>query len=234
MLKYSLVDNPLTDDPNDCRAQVQEYRRKRIEDIVTQLTVAGSILKDTECIAVINGFLKTLAHNLSEGVGFDSDYLTLTHSVAGVFADKNDRFDPNRHQVKLNLRTGEPMKTALQQVKVEKVDATLSVPEISAVYDWNSRTTNQQLTAGGSVDISGRWLKVTNPEDTTQGVFLVNTKKDEKIRITYLHQNTRKKLQLSLPSTLRSGQEYRVEVSTIINETQEVRTGMSNFVLTVQ
>lgn len=51
MLKHFLVDNPLTEDPLDCRAQVLAYQRKRIEDIVSQITIPGSILKETECVS---------------------------------------------------------------------------------------------------------------------------------------------------------------------------------------
>ena len=234
MLKHSLVDNPLTQDTDDCRAQVQEYRYKRIEDIVSQLTVSGSILKPTECVAVINGFFKTLAVNLEEGIGFESDYLTLTHSIAGVFTDKSDRFDPARHRVKLNLRAGESLKDALRRVKVHKVKAIPALPEIETVYDWSSRTTNQTLTPGSSVDVGGELLKVTDQENSEQGVFLVNTQKIEKIRIAYLHQNTAKKLQLSLPNTLKTGNSYKLEVRTTINGGQEVRTGVSAFTLQVK
>lgn len=234
MLQYSLVDNPLTDDQEDRRAQVQSYVFRQTEDIVSQITVPGSILKNTECVAVINAFLKAITANLEEGIGFECDYLALSQSIAGVFTDKNDRFDAQRHRVKLNLRVGEPMKAALKRVPVAKVKANVLLPEVEGVYDRKSRTTDQMLTAGHSAEVTGDRLKIENTDDARQGVFLVNTQKKEEIKIPYLFQNTAKMLQVEWPEALESGQEYRLEVRTTINGGQTVRTGMSKVVLTVK
>ena len=234
MLLFSLVDNPLTHDQEDCRAQVQNYSYRQIEDIVNQITVPGSILKDTECVAVINAFFKAVTANLEQGIGFECDYLALSQSIAGVFSDKNDRFDANRHRVKLNLRVGDSVKDALKRVPVNKVKANVLLPEVERIYDRKSRTTDQLITAGHSADLTGDRLKIENQDDAQQGVFLVNTQKKEEIKITYLHQNTAKMLQLEWPDTLRSGQEYRLEVRTTINGSQTVRTGMSAAVLKVK
>lgn len=234
MLQHSLVDNPLTEDPDDCRAQVQAYKRKRVEDIVSQITIPGSILKETECVAVINAFFKAIATNLEAGVGFESDYLTLTQSIAGVFTDAKDRFDPSRHEVKLNLRIGDPLKEALRQVRVKKVTTSVALPELTQIHDWKSRSIDQLLTAGHSAQVTGNRLKIDNMDDPQQGVFLVNTKKEEEIRIPYLHQNTAKKLQLEWPDSLKSGNTYKLEVRTTIKGGQEVRTGVSTSVLQVK
>ena len=169
------MDNPLTEDPLDCRAQVQTYQHKRVEDIVRQITIPGSILKETECVAVINAFFKAIAINLEAGVGFESDYLTLTQSIAGVFNDSNDRFDPSRHEVKLNLRIGEPLKETLRKVKVEKVTKGVALPGVTQVHDWKSRSIDHLLTAGHSAQVTGNRLKIDNPDDPQQGVFLVRT-----------------------------------------------------------
>ncbi len=228
MLLYSLVDNPLTvDNKEDCRAQVQNYLYRGVEDIVKQITIPGSILKDTECVAVINAFLKVVTANLEEGIGFECDHLALSQSIGGVFANKDDRYDPARHQVNLNLRAGDPVKEALTRVPVQKVKSSVPLPQIDAVYDRKSRTTDQWITAGHSGDIAGELLKVNDPESAGQGVFLVNTGKKEEIRIPYLHQNTAKTLQVEWPDGLKSGQEYRLEVRTAVHGGKEVRTGSS-------
>lgn len=228
MLLYSLVDNPLTvDNKEDCRAQVQNYLYRGVEDVVKQITIPGSILKDTECVAVINAFFKVVTTNLEEGIGFESDYLALSQTIGGVFVNKDDRYDPARHHVNLNLRVGEPMKEALTRVPVQKVKTSVPLPKIESVYDRKSRTTGQWITAGHSGDIAGDLLKITDPESAVQGVFLVNTEKKEEVKIPYLHQNTAKKLQVEWPGTLKPGQEYRLEVRTAVHGGKEVRTGSS-------
>ena len=233
MLQVSLVDNKLTkDDLDDRMAVVQNRKHKNVNDLVGQLTVEGSILKPTECEAVITGVLRTIVKNLREGYGFQSDYFTLTPSVSGVFINEKDRFDANRHQVELNLRLGAPMKEALSQVKVEVIPHTSPVPVIEQVFDRKSKTTNDRLTPGHSLEISGRLLKIEELEAAEQGVFLVNTARDEEVKLPYLYQNTPKMLQAELPDTLKRGT-YRLEVRTAVYNIREVRTGSAPFTLTV-
>ena len=233
MLQISLADNKLTiDDLEDRMAVVQNRKQKSVADIVNQLTVEGSILKPTECEAVITGMLRTIVKNLREGYGFQSDYFSLTPSVSGVFVNDKDRFDPARHQVELNLRLSAPMKEALDQVKVEVIPHTAPVPVIRQVFDRKSKTTNDRLTPGHTLEISGTLLKIEEPTAAEQGVFLVNTNKDEEVKLPYLYQNTPKMLQAELPDTLKRGT-YRLEVRTAVYNIREVRTGAAPFTLTV-
>ena len=234
MLQISLVDNKLTkDDPDDRMAIVQNRKQKTVADIIEQLTVEGSILKPTECEAVITGVLRMILKNVREGYGFESEYFSLTPSVAGVFTNDGDRYDPRRHQVALNLRLSAPMKEALTQVKVEVVPHTTPVPVIKQTFDRKSKTTDDQLTPGHSLEISGTLLKIEDPTDESQGVFLVNTSRDEEVKMGYLYQNNPKMLQAELPETLRKGT-YRLEVRTAVYQGKEVRTGSAPFTLTVK
>ena len=232
MLQISLADNKLTkDDPNDRMAVVQNRKYKTVDDIVDQLTIEGSILKPTECEAVITGVLRTITKNLREGYGFQSDYFSLTPSVSGVFINDEDRFDATRHQVELNLRLSAPMKEALAQMKVEVIPHASPTPVIKQVFDQKSKTTNDRLTPGHTLDITGELLKIEDQAANEQGVFLVNTNKDE-VKMPYLYQNTPKTLQVELPDNLKRGT-YRLEVRTAVYNIKEVRTGFAPFTLTV-
>lgn len=233
MLQISLADNKLTkDDPNDRMAIVQNRKQKSVADIVDQLTVEGSILKPTECEAVINGVLRTMVKNLREGYGFQSDYFSLTPSVSGVFIDDKDRFDPSRHQVELNLRLSAPMKEALTQVNVEVIPHTTPMPVIKTVFDRKSKTTDDQMTPGHTLEIAGERLKIVDTEADEQGVFLVNTQRAEEVKVPHLFQNTPKSLHAELPDTLSTGT-YRLEVRTAVHNAKEIRTGFASFTLTV-
>ena len=233
MLEISLADNKLTkDDPNDRMAIVQNRKQKNVDDLVAQLTVEGSILKPTECEAVIKGVFQKIVANLREGYGFQSDYFSLTPSVSGVFVNDDDRFDAQRHQVELNLRLSAPMKEALGQVRVEVVPHTIPMPAIKRVFDQKSKTTNDQLTPGHTLEITGERLKITDEAADEQGVFLVNTQRAEEVKAPHLYLNTPKSLHVELPDTLRKGT-YRVEVRTAVYNVKEVRTGFSSFTLNV-
>ena len=234
MLLISLLDNKLTpNDPHDRRAIVQNLRYITVAELVDQLTQEGSILKPTECNAVINAAFRTITNNLREGYGFASDHFSMTPSVSGVFVNDEDRYDPARHQVELNLRLGAPMKEALGQVKVKVVPYNTPMPTIKQVFDRKSKTTNQQLTPGYTLEITGELLKVEDEADAQQGVFLVNTQKAEELKIDHFYQNTPKTLQVELPDNLKKGT-YRLEVRTTVYRGSEIRTGFAPFNLTAQ
>ncbi len=233
MLQISLVDNKLTtDDPDDCMAQVQNRQQMTVKDVVKQITVKGSILKPTECNAVINSVLETITDNLREGHGFSCDYFSLEPSVSGVFVNDQDRFDRSRHQVELNLRLGSPMKQALADVKVEVLPHDVPVPVIKQTYDRSSLTTNEQLTPGHTLVIKGQRLKIEDMSAAAQGVFLISTQKNEEVKIAVLHENVDKTLHAKVPDSLKKGT-YRLEVRTAVNKGKEVRTGSAPFILAV-
>jgi DNA-binding domain len=121
MLKYGLYDNPVTENPDDCKAIVQDEEKVTVEELIERITGAGSILKETESVAVLHAIFKALGKVLQEGKGFTSDYLVLDHSIKGVFTNAEDSFDPNRHQVCVNVRLGSAMRQMAEGVAVTKV-----------------------------------------------------------------------------------------------------------------
>jgi hypothetical protein len=232
MIEISLLDNKLTPNPVDCRAMVQNRKKKRIKDLVDQITGPGSILKDTECVAVVDALFKAIAKNLTEGYGLQTEYFSFVPEVSGVFEDENDRFDPARHEVTLGLRLGTPMKEALQKVKVTVIPHDTPMPVIKKVFDRKSKSTNDIITPGHALDIEGDLLKIIDEADVDQGVFLINPQKGEEVRISYFYQNTPKLLEVELPDTLKKGT-YELEVRTHVNKANELRTGFSSFQLRV-
>jgi hypothetical protein len=233
MLQISLIDNKLTvDDLEDRMAQVQNRQQMTTADVVKQITGKGSILKPTECNAVINDVLEAITTNLREGYGFTCDYFSLEPSVSGVFVNDQDRFDRARHQVELNLRLGSPIKQALADVKVEVLPHDVPVPVIKQTYDHGSLTTNEQLTPGQTLVIKGQRLKIEDMSAAAQGVFLLNTQKNEEVKVAVLHENVDKTLHAKVPESLKKGT-YRLEVRTAVNKSKEVRTGSAPFILAV-
>ena len=180
---------------------------------------------------MITALLRTITKNLREGYGFQSEFFTLAPSVSGVFVNHKDRFDRERHQVKLKLRLGAPIKEALAKMPVEIIPHTTPVPEIESVFDHKSKTTNELLTPGHTLDISGERLKIADEASPDQGVFLVSEK--EEIKVPHLYTNNPKSLQVELPDTLKKGV-YEVEVRTTVYSATELRTGSSSLALAVK
>ncbi len=210
MLKYALYRNRLTKKPNAYTAIPQAYEIKGIEDIIHQLTQPGSILKETECVAVINDFFKALSYQLKEGHGFACDYIRIHPKITGIFEGKEDVFDPERHQKQLSIVAMNALKDAMNELKLKKVEPIGSQAEIKSVYDLKSQQTDGVLSPGHLIEIHGRKLKL-NTELADEGIFLINSADDSEIKITHLHTNHPGKLSAMLPDNLASGT-YLLEV----------------------
>lgn len=223
-LFYSLQDNPLTPDPTDFRAQVQNNPRLTVEEIVEKMTIEGSILKKTECNAVIKAFLQELTYNISQGAGFTSEFFTLYHTISGVFTSTKDEFDPERHQININLLKNTEIRRAVDRIITKKLQNVVPTPELIEFYDYASDSTNQQITPGNTAEISGELIKIENPEAAEQGVFFMHSSGTE-YRVARLRNNTRGKLSFVIPTGMKKGG-YSLEVRTTISGSKEVRKGI--------
>ena len=231
MLKYSLYDNPITPDPTDFMAVVQDSEKVTVEELIKDVTVPGSILKETECVAVFHAILKALGKKLHEGKGFASEYLVLDHSIKGVFTSEDDTVDPNRHQVSVNVRLGSTLREMTKTVPTTKIKASVPVPVLERVYDHWTQTTNDQLTSRSSVDLVGEFLKIGDLEAADQGIYLIDSKGVE-TKVDRVSLNTPKKLVFSVPENLKKGN-YGLEIRTKLKNTSKVRRGRLNETLVV-
>jgi hypothetical protein len=230
MLKFSLFDNALTPDPNDCMGLVVESEKVTIEQLVAMIVVQGSILKKTECNAVIYEFFEKLAQCLAEGKGFTSEYLIIDHSISGVFTNEDDVFDPARHQVNVNTRMGSELKGIIKDIKLQKVKTTTPMPVVGQVRDMVTDTYNSDITPKGSLHIYGENLKIGNPESAEQGVYFIDSKNVE--YKAGLRINKPKTLEVVIPETLKKG-EYTLEVRTVIRNNATLKKGRLNETLVV-
>ena len=193
MLKYALYRNHLTEGENDFSAIPLSLTNKKIEDIITQITKPGSILKHTECVAVIHDFFRAISENLVEGIGFASEYLRIQPSISGVFAGPDDHFDAERHQKQITILAGGVLKSAIGEMKVEKVSPYDRTPEIDSVYDLKSQQSDSTLSPGHMIETSGSRLKL-NPDQPDEGIYLISKGDGAETRLDFIHRN--------LPGTL--------------------------------
>ena len=224
-LEFALFDNPLTPDPTDYRAVVQNRQKRTIDELVDRIAIPGSILKRTECVAVIHEFLGNIAKDLEEGIGFSSDYLTIAPNVGGVFTSEDDHFDPARHEKTLNIRAGKIFKEALTKLQVKKVEGSQVIPRLKSLEDFESDEKNTIITPKGTAIVSGERLKIEDTEADDQGVFFINMSDASEYKARKIKVNEPKNLTLLLPSNMPQG-EYSVEVRTPVNGSKNIRTGV--------
>ncbi len=230
MMNYSLVENRLTEEPDDYMARTVSLTTKKRSDLVKDITGPGSILKETECNAVINNYWKKIIDYVGQGALYRDEHIGVRIDIVGVFMGEDDRFDPERHELKLSIIPSNELKNALSNVSLTKVKAEKTVPEIDQVYDWGSNTTNQVLTPNDTIEISGDNLKVYE-DGSEQGVFFINNGNGAEVKASVIRTNEPMTLSLRVPA-LESGQ-YRIEVRNTARNAKTMRIGMSPVSFTV-
>ena len=172
-VKYVLHKNPITPDPDDCKAVVIDTKFYDVDKVVEQITGEGSILKITESVAVGNAFLRQIGLNLAQGIGFRSKYFDVDISMLGVFVNEGDKYDSERHSAYPKLTVGKPWKENLSQAVIEKVTADELKPKLLSIFDIKSKTNNQTLTPGGMAELHGQLLKI---DETTsdEGLYFIS------------------------------------------------------------
>lgn len=222
-INFCLYDNPMTPDPNDRRAMIVETTMRTRLEVINQITGPGSILKPTECEAVLTAFFKQLGTNLEQGDGYQDEFMSLQPNMQGVFVDDNDTYSPSRHKLYPNMMPGQPLKDAISKAKVKKVSAKENMPTIKEFMDLKSRTTNETATRGGMVKLVGDLLKL-NEVNEDEGVFFIKAGDETETKAAFVHENLPKTLMIEVPETLTAG-EYYIEVRNRRYQGKSLRNG---------
>ncbi len=223
MLKFSLIEDNLSRDSDGCVATVVETEFVDRNYIIDKITGAGSILKPTECNAVLKSFFKQLCENVSEGIGYRDEYITISFSVKGKFVNSDDNFDKNRHSVAVLVNSSAKIKDAVKDTEVVKVKRRERKPNIDKVYDNVLDSTNDSITAGCTIDISGSMLKL-DLRDPRQGVYFIDDKVGDKVKVERVIKSTAKLLRVIVPKSLNSGK-YYIEVINVPKNNKEPKSG---------
>jgi hypothetical protein len=229
-IKYYLLDNPITPDPNDRRAQVFDYEVITEEELLAYIAREGSGITLPEAKANYEGTIGAIDYFLQRGCGFNTEFIKIRPVMPGVYRDDDDKFDPKRHEIKYRVVLGKRYNRVTDNVKVEKVTPPNNLPLPATFEDITSETVNETLTPGGTAVLTGLRLKF-NPNDAQQGIFLIDSAKNES-RIEKILSHTNAKVVFLLPANL-APDEYSLEVRILPPNNKKVRTGKLTERLTV-
>ena len=232
-LQYSLVDNPITPDPNDCRAVLMVLRSLKTEDIIERVTSRGSSVTKAGALSVWEEICLAIANALKEGYAINTELFNILPTMTGVFINNEDSFDPSRHSINFRITPGERIRKIESLVTVEKVPASQRLPVLSRYDDTTTGAQDDVITPGKPARIIGVNLKFTETEPA-QGIFFVRTADGVAIRVSdKLSRNKPGELIFLNPSNLTPGS-YRLEVRTILPSNTTIRTGVFPYEITVQ
>ncbi len=202
-LQYSLFNNPLTADTDDLIARTQNVETVEFTEVLKMLTRRGLTTTDTEVESVINELIHTINEVISSGKSVNTPFANYRLSIKGLFEHPDDLFDNSKHKVKVNCNTGKSIKIDYETLKLEKVRAETSQPEIDKFIDYATLIENDRLTPGGTAEIKGELLKL-DVSDTEQGIFLIAADSSE-TRVENYMRNKPSDIIFIIPTVLASG-----------------------------
>ncbi|MDE7228278.1 MAG: DUF4469 domain-containing protein [Treponemataceae bacterium] len=212
MLKYSLRENLLTADPDDCMAQVQDVRSYSQDEVIDLMMRRGTTLTRADVAAVLQVYTEVVSELTADGSAVNTPLFNTGFSVSGVFSSMSDSFDKARHSVGVNVNAGTALREAVKSVKTEKTEGLNTDPYITEATDVVSGAVNSTLTAGGILRLTGARLKF-DAADEAQGVFLVPENGGEAVRCSVVAENKPARVTVMIPADIASGT-YYAEVRT--------------------
>lgn len=230
-LEYELRDLAITPDPNDRRAQVVRYPVANEAMIVDFMCSPGSTVTKAEALANFEQVKGAYEYFLKMGYGIKTSLIDVRPTITGVFIDKNDRFDPSRHQINFRVKLGKRYADAQRNVKTKFVKSAEALPEVDEFWDGTTNTTNELATPGKICKISGNRLKL-DLADMEQGIFFISKDGSKTVRVSIIAECKNSSLVFETPSELPSG-EYTVEVRTYINSGKDLKKGRLADMLTI-
>ena len=199
MLKYSLVENLLTERPDDYSAQTHNLASLDKEAIITRMLNRGTLLTRTDIVAVLNNFEETINEVHLEGYVVTLPLFNTSTSISGVFESPLDSFDGNRHKLNINLTKGAVLRNTEKNVKFEKTNTAAPLPNIQEVKDSLSGTVNEKLTSKGVIELRGYNLKIDG-DDPTCGLWIMDADTGEETKCEVFVDNKPSKIIAVLPA----------------------------------
>lgn len=230
-LQYYLIPNHITPDPDDYMAVSINPQSYSLEDVVEQMTREGSTITTAEAIANFEEITQGIFNLVRQGHTVNTPLANFSPGMSGVFTGEDDRFDPSRHNIKINTNPGVRMRPQNGEIAVEKVEPRVQLPVLRHYFDNASETQNDLITPGLGARITGSLLKF-DEEDTNQGVFFVNVDDSSETRVDARMLRNKPGELIFVNPELPAGS-YRLEVRSIIHSTTEVRTGALRHELTM-
>jgi hypothetical protein len=222
-IHYYLLDNPVTPEPDDRRAQVSGYETVAEKEIFEYITRIGSAVTLGEAKANYEEIIGAFDFFLRQGYGINTEFINIRPVIPGVFRSDDDRFDPGRHRIKFSVRLGKRYNRTADDVKLEKVVAPSLLPLPVTLEDVASSTVNDTITPGGTASLTGMRLKFSQA-DPQQGIFLVDSAKNP-YRVERILSHTGTQVIFQLPAGL-PADEYTLEVRVLLQGNKSLKTGV--------
>lgn len=222
-LEYYLLPNRLRPESDQYMAVSRSPKTHTLEDLLEHMVREGSTITKAEGLAVFEEILLGIAGLISKGDSLNSPLVNIRPAIRGVFEGADDRFDPDRHRIALNITAGRRLKEVLDQVPTTRITAKKRIPAPRHYHDHHSGTRDEVITPARGARLTGTLLKF-DESDQNQGIFFINLDEETETRVDSPILKNKPGELIFLNPALPPGY-YRLEVRSKPRYVPEVRTG---------
>ena len=219
-MKYYLVENPLVE--GKYYAKVSPTGTYFEEDLIQYMLEKGTGQSESDIRAVITLWNNSILELAKRGYYVNTALEQRRPDIKGSFENEEDSYDPNRHQIKVDVIATNQFNKGFRDMSVEKVndvaDRTNPVP--SKFIDHGSDTINEVLTSGGFGQLTGRRLKF-DPEAVDEGLYFIAEDKSE-AKVTTVVKNNPSEIIFGVPESL-APNFYQLQVRNRFNKSIDLR-----------
>lgn len=230
-----LVDNPLTEDPNDFTLKVKTGIMVTNEDIAKALQKEGTEFKLETLVDILNRGDRIVRDKLLEGCSVGTGVYYAYPNVTGVWRDKNEPFDEKKHKVGINFQLSAALREGVKGVGIEVLGISSGAPEISGVTDTWTGELNGLITPDEVVTVKGRNMQIVGEGEEVGIRFVrVDGRGSVPVDLRRLTRNNPSELSFRVPQLLAG--DYWLELTTHYAKgavTKEPRTTRFEKVLNV-
>ena len=173
MLKYCLIENPMPKGDQDYIASVACSKIIKMDQYIDDMVAEGTGLTRPQAIAYFEKLIQLTERYIKEGNFITTPLFRFRTSISGTFTTKGDRFDPDRHQIKISSTPGSRIRNIKRVANISKQSAIAYSPEIYQVIDSVTDEINSCVNSGNLATIIGRQLKF-DKHNQSQGVYFVS------------------------------------------------------------
>jgi hypothetical protein len=175
MIDYVLEDNLLTPkDPNDRYARVVNVQSRSESDLAEAISRRNIGISKAEALAMLEAASEIQLEWLAEGHSINLRLAHFHPSIPGAFEEGEYPKD-----AVIRITASKEVAETAKTIPLRHVEAVNPI-HISFVHDVKSDTTNDKVTRGGSVKITGHNLKVTGKEPAV-GIEFISVEDPEAV-----------------------------------------------------
>lgn len=176
-LNFTLVENKLTDDPEDYYARIQHSQTVDQKKLIERMTLPGGMTK-AHAKAVLTEYHTQLTLLLNEGYTVNDGLVRYRPGITGSFITEEDSFDPVRHKKTVNISATKELKDSVSDMEIERIKPRRIKMEIHYYIDLLTEGRDLNIVPGHMSMIKGEQLTF-DKSDTAQGIFLIDADQNE-------------------------------------------------------